>query len=201
MNKVKIKDQIAIDIGCRVKQARQMAGFKTQKDLNEILINVHQWSTGRLGNYEAGQSTPGPGDVELLAKITKSSACWIMFGAGPIRAGDRDLQAIRHQNLVNSVELLKSKGETPLAAFYDLCESNNQAIKKFTENPFRVIGTRQSSRFEKALSKPKGWLDEQHIEIDPVCVNFPEDFRELMMIYSELSVKDKKRLLEIARLL
>lgn len=199
MNKAKSKDLTAIKIGSRIKQARQMAGFKTQKDLNKTLIKEHQWSSGRLGNYEAGQSTPGPDDVSLIAKITASSACWIMFGSGPIRSGDRDLQAIRHQNLVNSIELLRNEGESFLMAFYELCQSNDNAIKKYTENPFRVIGTRQTRRIEKALGKPNGWLDEQHIEIDPVCANFPDNFRELMMIYSELSPQDKKKLLEISR--
>lgn len=201
MNTPKRKDQTAVEIGNRIKQARQMAGFKIQKDLNAKMIKKHGWSTGRLGNYEAGQSTPSPSDVLLLSKETKTSACWIMFGAGPIRAGDRDLQAIRHQNLVNMIALLDEQGNDSLDRFYKRCESNADAIKKYTDNPFRVIGARQARRFEKAMSKPDKWLDEQHIEIDPVCSSFPEDLREIMMLYSDMNASDKDKLLTIARLL
>lgn len=44
----KNKDPIAVQVGARIKQARQMACFKTQGELNKILVGEHGWNTGRL---------------------------------------------------------------------------------------------------------------------------------------------------------
>lgn len=187
-------------IAARVKQARVMGGFAVQKDLNEILVNKHGWSTGRLGNYESANSTPGYEEVSLISEVTRTSACWIMFGTGPIRSQHRDIQAIRHQNLVHSLLSIEDD-KKKYKQFLEKSESNAEAIKKFLDNPFKKIGDRQTRRFERALGRPKGWMDAQHIDIDPICNNFPEDIRELMLIYSELNEKDSVKLLEIARLL
>ena len=143
---------------------------------------------------------PGPEEIQVLAKETGSSECWIMFGVGPIRSRERNIQAVRHQNLVYSVNTFK---ETPkdFKAFLDAAGSNPEALAKFLDNPFKKIGDRQARRFERALGKCKGWLDEQHIDIDPLCNSFPDDIRELMTIYSELDSSERIKLLEIARLL
>jgi len=200
MKNSNIKLDFKKQMGARVKQARTMGGFATQKDLNEILVKKHGWSTGRLGNYESGGSAPGHDELLILSQETGTSACWIMFGTGPIRSDHRDLQAIRHQNLVHSL-LSFQENKKEYTLFLKKAESNAEAIGKFIDNPFKKIGDRQARRFERALKRPKGWMDEQHIDIDPICNNFPEDLRELMLIYSELEEKDRVRLLEIARLL
>lgn len=198
IQKPKNKDPIAKQIGARLKQVREMAGYKTQQDLNDVLKKKYGWSNSRLGNYEAGYSKPGPEEITIIAKITDSSACWIMFGTGPIRSSERDLQAIRHQNL--DLTVAKLKDETgKYRAFLEKAETNDNALSKYIDNPFRKIGDRQSRKFERALGKRKGWMDEQHVDNDPVCSQFPEDMRELMSIYSELDTADKNKLLEIAR--
>lgn len=194
------KDPIAVQVGARIKQARQMAGYKTQGELNKILIGDYGWSTGRLGNYEAGQSMPGPQEAHILGKVTGSSECWIMFGAGPIRSRERDVQAIRHQNLTLSINELKEQNKG-YAEFLEKAGSTPTALQKYLDNPFKKIGDRQARRFERALNRRKGWLDEQHIDHDPVCGQFPDDMREMMTIYSELPDAEREKLLNIARIL
>ena len=189
------KNQTAVKIGNRIKQARKMAGFDTAAQLNEHLPD---WSASRLGNYEAGISTPAPDDIERIAAITGSSPCWITFGIGPIRSSSRDVQAIRHQNLSFLIDELKN---TPakLRSLLQTLGISRKKIDELIETPFPPIQDRYARRCEQFLKKPKGWMDEQHVESDPLCMNFPEDLRELMSIYSELSVEDRKKLLEIAK--
>ena len=47
----------------------------------------------------------------------------------------------------------------------------------------------------------KGWMDEQHIEDDPLCMAFPEDMRELMMLYSGLLPPQRGLVMETLRTL
>ncbi|MBI3560697.1 MAG: hypothetical protein HY080_03125 [Gammaproteobacteria bacterium] len=54
-------------------------------------------------------------------------------------------------------------------------------------------------RCEKFYQKPTGWMDEQHIEHDPVCQAFPAQLRELMEIYSDLDEMRRIELLNQAR--
>lgn len=194
----KEKDPVAVQIGQRIKQAREMGGFITQAALNAILAQRYGWSAGRLGNYEAGYSIPHPGDIQILAAETGSSACWIMFGAGPIRSRERDIQAIRHQNLMHVVALLRAE-EGAYAKFLEAARSDDQTLRAFLDNPFRRIGDRLARQFEKALGKRHGWFDEQHIESDPVCSRFPDELRELMTIYSEQDERGRQLLLRLAR--
>ncbi len=189
------KNQTAVNIGNRIKQARKMAGFDTAAQLNE---HFPDWSASRLGNYEAGISTPAPDDIERIAFVTGSSPCWITFGIGPIRASSRDLQAIRHQNLSF---LVKELSTTPskLRSLLQSLGISRIKLDELIDNPFTAIQDRYARRCEQFLKKSKGWMDEQHVESDPLCMNFPEDLRELMSIYSELNVEDRKKLLEIAK--
>jgi len=189
------KNPTAVKIGNRIKQARKMAGFETAAQLNEHLSD---WSASRLGNYEAGISTPAPDDIERIAAITGSSPCWITFGIGPIRASSRDLQAIRHQNLSFLVtELINTP--TKLRSLLQTLGISRKKVDELIDNPFTPIQDRYARRCEQFLKKPKGWMDEQHVESDPLCMNFPEDLRELMSIYSELNLEDRKKLLDIAK--
>ena len=80
-----------------------MAGFQSAASM---LQEITGWSNSRLGNYEAGISLPSPDHIKLIAETTGVSPCWLMFGLGPIRSSGRDLQAIRHQNLVYLVETI-----------------------------------------------------------------------------------------------
>jgi hypothetical protein len=120
-----------------------------------------------------------------------------MFGSGPIRASGRDAQAIRHQNLVATIEQAQSeRGRLPLL-LKDLGISRKK-LDEYLANPFQSIPDRLVRRCEKFLGKPPAWMDEQHVEIDPVCASFPDDMRRLMMIYSDLPAVDRKRLLRMA---
>lgn len=47
------KNPAAVKIGQRIKQARKMAGYDTAA---QLLEELGDWRTGRLGNYEAGIS-------------------------------------------------------------------------------------------------------------------------------------------------
>jgi transcriptional regulator with XRE-family HTH domain len=189
------KNPTAVKIGNRIKQARKMAGFDTAAQLNEHLPD---WSASRLGNYEAGISTPAPDDIERIAAITGNSPCWITFGIGPIRASSRDLQAIRHQNLSFLVNEL-TNSPAKLRSLLQTIGISRKKVDELIDNPFTPIQDRYARRCEQFLKKSKGWMDEQHVESDPLCMNFPEDLRELMSIYSELNVEDRKKLLDIAK--
>jgi len=192
---MKQKNPTAIKIGNRIKQARKMAGLETQASLLE---KIPAWSSSRLGNYESGISMPSPDDVMIIAEAAESSPAWLMFGIGPIRSAHRDIQAIRHQNLVFISEQLASE-RGKLTGFLKAIGISRKKLNDHIDNPFFEIQGRLSRRAEQFLKKPAGWFDEQHIESDPLCVSFPDDLRELMSIYSELEKKDRQRLLDIAR--
>jgi len=188
------KNPTAIQIGQRIKQARKMAGFDTAAQLLEKIKN---WGTGRLGNYEAGISLPSPDDVKTIAKVTSSSPCWIMFGLGPIRSTGRDRQAIRHQNFVYIFENCKTQ-KGAITKFLKAVGLSHKKIEEHINNPFLTIPDRITKKCEKFAKKPNGWLDEQHVESDPVCAAFPEDMRQVMEIYSGLSDEKRMTLLKIA---
>ncbi|VAW76782.1 hypothetical protein MNBD_GAMMA12-2277 [hydrothermal vent metagenome] len=191
------KNPTAIRIGQRIKQARKMAGFNTA---SQLLNKIDNWGTGRLGNYEAGISMPSPDDIETIALITDSSACWIMFGAGPIRASGRDHQAIRHQNLTTIVEKYKSK-RGGLKKLLSTTNLSQKKIDTYIDDPFLTIPDRFLKKLESLEGKPDGWMNEQHVESDPVCSAFPEDMQEIMTIFSNLEKHPRHTLLEIARVI
>lgn len=191
------KNPTAIQIGQRIKQARRMAGFDTAA---QLLEKITDWGPSRLGNYEAGISLPSPDDIKVIADKTGSSPCWIMFGSGPIRASGRDTQAIRHQNLVVTVEQARSQ-RGRLTALLKAIGLSRKKLDEHIANPFLIIPDRLVRRCEKHLKKQKSWMDEQHVETDPVCASFPEDMRRLMMIYSELPAEERQRLLRVVEAL
>ena len=187
------KDPIAIGIGKRIAQARKMAGFKTAKEFRK---HLPKWPENRLSWYEAGYYMPHPNDVITIASTTGTSVCWIMFGLGPIRSGERDLQAVRHQNLTY---LYQQANEG--RAFLTTAKLNAEQLRAHIDNPFQRIGERLARRIEKAGGKSRHWLDEQHVESDGLCASFPDDLRELMTIYSDMGEQNRTTLLEMARIL
>jgi transcriptional regulator with XRE-family HTH domain len=184
-------------IAARIKMARKMAGFNTQAALLE---QIGEWSPSRLGNYEAGISMPGPQDVLRIAEATESSPCWLMFGLGPIRPDHRDRQAIRHQNLCNSIHDLESS-KAALNLFLKAARLDEQKLESHLDNPFLPISDALSRRIEKHLKQVKGWMDEQHVENDPVCRSFPDDIRELMALYSSVDADRRSLMLNVMRTL
>ena len=191
------KNPTAVKIGQRIKQARRMAGFDSAA---QLLEHIPDWGSSRLGNYEAGISLPAPDDVQIIAQATGASPCWIMFGSGPIRASGRDAQAIRHQNLTAAVQQLQpERGQ--LTRLLKALGISRKKLDEYLANPFQPIPDRLVRRCEKCLSKPPAWMDEQHVDTDPVCASFPEDMRQLMMIYSELPAPERRRLLRIVEAL
>ena len=188
------KNPTAVQIGQRIKQARKMAGFDTAA---QLLENIDDWGTGRLGNYEAGISIPSPDDIKTIANITDSSSCWIMFGHGPIRSAGRDIQAIRHQNFVYIFENCKiQKGA--ITKFLKSIGLSRKKVDEYINNPFLTIPDRIARKCEKFAKRKIGWIDAQHVETDPICASFPEDMQRLMMIFSELPETDQKRLIKLA---
>jgi transcriptional regulator with XRE-family HTH domain len=190
------KDPVAIKIGKRIAQARKMAGFKTAKTFREKLP---KWPENRLSWYEAGYSMPHPSHVEIIARVTGTSACWIMFGLGPIRSGERDLQAVRHQNLVFLFRQAEQGGAEMISEFLLAIRLDVRQLTDYIDNPFKHIGERLARSIEKANRRPVKWLDEQHIESDGLCGSFPDDLRELMTIYSEMDKRGRKMLIEMAQ--
>jgi hypothetical protein len=142
---------------------------------------------------------PHPGHVEIIARITGTSACWIMFGLGPIRSGERDLQAVRHQNLVYLFRQAEEGGADAISEFLLTIRLDVRQLADYIDNPFKHIGERFARRIEKANHRPVKWLDEQHIESDGLCGSFPDDLRELMTIYSEMDERGRKLLIEMAQ--
>lgn len=191
---VRAKDPVAIKIGKRIAQARKMAGFRTAQDFRRKLP---RWPQNRLSWYEAGYSMPHPRDVETIAALTGTSACWILFGLGPIRSGQRDLQAVRHQNLVYLFNTSRADGCEAL--FASMVQLDDAQLAEHVDNPFRKIGDRLARRIEKAGVRPRNWLDEQHVESDGLCSSFPDDLRELMTLYSEFDAGRQRLLLALAR--
>lgn len=171
------------NIPARIKLARKMAGLDTQASLVE---RVPGWKPSRVGNYEAGVSVPSPDDMLLIARATDSSPCWLMFGLGPIRHNERDLQAIRHQNFTRLAEQAQQK-KGGLVLLAKSLRLSQKALREHLDNPFLHIDDTLSRRCERIEKRRKGWMDEQHIEDDPLCMAFPEDMRELMMLYSGLT--------------
>ena len=188
------KNPTAVQIGQRIKQARKMAGFDTAA---QLLENIDDWGTGRLGNYEAGISIPSPDDIKTIANITDSSPCWIMFGHGPIRSAGRDIQAIRHQNFVYIFESCTTK-KCEISKFLKSIGLSRKKVDEYLNNPFLTIPDRIARKCEKFAKRKIGWIDAQHVETDPICASFPEDMQRLMMIFSELPETDQKRLIKLA---
>lgn len=188
------KNPTAIQIGQRIKQARRMAGYDTAAKMLEKIPN---WSNSRLGNYEAGISLPSPDHVKLIAEATQVSPCWLMFGIGPIRSIGRDLQAIRHQNFVFIIDSIKAKPKG-IAAFYQSVGLSRHKCEAFINNPFSIIPENIVRQCEHFLAKPIGWMDEQHVESDPLCAAFPEEMQRLMEIYSNLDSEKRALFLKMA---
>lgn len=186
-----------ITIAARIKMARKMAELSTQAALLE---KISEWRPSRLGNYEAGISMPGPEDILKIARATSSSPCWLMFGIGPIRSNHRDLQAIRHQNLYNRYAETSDDKEQ-LARFCRALKITKSKLLQHIDNPFEPIDDEFARRFEKNQKLSQGWMDEQHVEHDPLCLSFPEDIRELMSLYSTADKNRRSLMLAILRTL
>ncbi|GAB6040284.1 helix-turn-helix domain-containing protein [Endothiovibrio diazotrophicus] len=184
-------------IGARIKLARRMAELPTQASLLE---QIPHWSPSRLGNYEAGISSPGPDDLRLIAAATGVSPCWLMFGDGPIRPNARDLQAIRHQNLCHLAEE-RNRTRGGLARFARKLGMDREALEGRMENPFQPVDDELARRCEAADGRTEGWMDEQHVEHDPLCQSFPDDLREVMELYSGLTSEKRKAALAMIRTL
>ncbi|MDH5228892.1 MAG: helix-turn-helix domain-containing protein [Gammaproteobacteria bacterium] len=190
------KNPTALKIGQRMRQARLMAGYQTGAELLQVLS---EWGRGRLGNYETGVSIPSPDDLLYFCQTTGASPCWVMFGIGPIKADHRDIQAIRHQNLEYCVNQFKQQRK--LNRYLKGIGMARPKLDQLLDNPFATINDRIARKTEVFLKKNQGWMDEQHVESDPICMAFPDELRELMSIYSEMDAPNRAKLLDIARVL
>lgn len=180
-------------VGERIRQARQMAGFDTIASLTE---RFPDWSERRLGNYENGTSLPNPLDILRISKETKTSPCWITFGIGSIRSSDRDVQAIRYQNFSHLYEKMNNSEQLQLRKVIKL---KPKEVNNHLHNPYLKITETLCRNIERHLGKTKGWMEQQHVEMDGLCDFFPEDVKELLSIYSNLPPQGRTLLLEISR--
>lgn len=193
MSSTESLQQYKTAVGGRIRQARLMAGFETIASLAD---QFSDWGISRLGNYENGTSLPNPLDIKRIATITGTSPCWITFGIGTIRSVARDIQAVRHQNLAQLHDKL-SKSEQ--MALRNAVKLKPTEMKNFLTNPFLKLTDTMCRKIERHLGKPKGWMDEQQIDNDGLSNYFPDDIRELMMIYSSLDKKGRALFLELGR--
>ena len=170
-----------------------MAGFETITSLSE---RFPDWSERRLGNYENGTSLPNPLDILRISKETNTSPCWISFGIGSIRSSDRDHQAIRYQNFSHLYERLNKSEQL---AFRKALKLKPREINNYLENPYLKITDTLCRKIENYLAKPKGWMEQQHVDMDGLSDFFPDDVKELLSIYSNLDSHGRAMLLEISR--
>ena len=189
------KDRNAVAIGQRLQQARRMADLTS---IDKFITKARTWKERRstLTNYEAGISMAPPEVALLYQDITGCSACWIYFGSGPIRTAGRDLQAIRHQNLSALYHTAQHQKKIPA-----LCKQlgiSRAKLDDHLQNPFLDISDRLTRRAEQYAGKRVGYMDEQHIELDPICASFPDDMQRIMEIYSNLEPSQRVLLLKIA---
>jgi hypothetical protein len=180
-------------VGGRIRQARIMAGFNKITEFSE---RFPDWSNSRLGNYENGTSLPNPLDIKRIAKETDTSPCWIMFGVGTIRSTSRDLQAVRYQNFAHLIDKLAKSQQVSLRNALKL---KPKEFKAHLDNPFLKLTDTLCRKMERHLGKRKHWMDEQHIDNDGLCEFFPDDIREILMIYSSLPSDLRDLFLDIAR--
>lgn len=185
------------NIPARIKLARRMAGLETQAAL---VARIEGWKPSRIGNYEAGVSTPGPDDMLRIAEATGVSPCWLMFGLGPIRPNARDLQAIRHQNLSRIADAASGE-DGGLRGLARRLRLPLRRLREHLDNPFLPLDDVLARRCERVADHRAGWMDEQHVEDDPLCMAFPEDMHELMMLYSGLSAAQRAVVLDTLRTL
>ena len=180
-------------VGERIRQARQMAGFDTIASLTE---RFPDWSERRLGNYENGTSLPNPLDILRISKETNTSPCWITFGIGSIRSSDRDIQAIRYQNFSHLYEKMNKAEQLVLRKAIKL---KPREMSHYLDNPYLKITETLCRKIERHLEKTKGWMEQQHVEMDGLSDFFPEDVKELLSIYSNLDTDGRAMLLAISR--
>ena len=76
-----------------------------------------------------------------------------------------------------------------------------QELFKYINNPFLEISDGLSTIIEHSLEKRESWMDEQHIENDGLSNFFPDDLREIMMIFSNMKPESKTLLLDLAKTL
>lgn len=180
-------------VGKRIRQARIMAGFDTIVSLSEHFAD---WSDSRLGNYETGTSMPNPLDIGRIAKATDTNPCWLMFGMGSIRAESRDIQTIRHQNFT---QVFNSLSRAEKISLRNQLKLKPKQLANHLNNPFLTITATLCHKLERHVAKPKGWMDEQHIDSDGLCDFFSDDLREILTIYSDLDTQGRAMLLEMSR--
>ena len=170
-------------VGKRIRLARKMANM-TQKSLLEAATPHFGKNESRISNWENGRSTPLYRQIMLIAQITGTSPAWIVMGYGPIRSEKRDIQAIRHQNLTFKwYEPGSSKMRRSSQQSLDITE---QMVIEFLCNPGIEIDDASARLLERQFDMPKGWMDEQHVDHDPVLCALPEGIREILAFYSEL---------------
>lgn len=198
-------------IGLRIKAARKAA-----KMTQPALSVACGWGAGnsRISNYELDQREPKSGDIEIIARATRTSRAWLSTGEGSMApgggaAGDAsDLTKQKsnksHDNL-SPVELL-AHGLAPVISWVSaglFCESpdlfNPGDAEEWVEKPkgssefsfaLRVEGVSMVSPYPGQKSYPPGCI----IVVDPervlengarVVARDPETNKTTFKVYVE----------------
>jgi transcriptional regulator with XRE-family HTH domain len=181
-----------VKIGKRIRQARLMAKETNSRELSQRL----GWSGGRINNFELGISTPGPDETQILGDILKVEPAWITYGVGSPRA--TAVYATRYCNFMAVIDEITAAAELP--DFLNALKLTVERLEKLQANPLKKIPDNMARRCERYLKKPRGWLDETHIE-NTFCEPLPQDMRDLLHTYMKLTNSDKVRLSEMAKVL
>ena len=185
-------NQTYVKIGKRIRQARLMAKETNSRALSQRL----GWSGGRINNFELGISTPGPDETLMLSEILKVEPAWVTYGIGSPRA--RAVYTTRYCNFMAVIDEITATADLP--EFLNALKLTVERLEKLQANPLKKIPDDMARRCERYLKKPRGWLDETRIE-NTFCEPLPQDMRDLLHIYIQLSDSDKVRLCEMAKVL
>jgi transcriptional regulator with XRE-family HTH domain len=185
-------------VGNRIKLARKMANFRTQTRLAQEL---EECTPQRINNYEQGKSVPNQKFIIAIAKATNVSPGWLLLGHGPIRPDERHRQAIRHQNYSRFFEncLRVSEPEPESETRPEHLDREKVAklgypadhLIQLYYHPHDEIEDTLARNIERLFKKRSGWMDDQHVEHDPILEAFPKDIRETLDLLSEMPRKQR----------
>ena len=179
-------------IGKRIRQARLMASETNSRDLSIRL----GWSGGRIHNYESGLSTPGVDETLQFCQAVGVDPSWITYGVGAPRP--TDLHSVRYRKFIDTLDEAEKQGS--LEEYLAAIKLPIERMRKFRNNPYSKIPDAMARRCEKYQRQRRGWIDEATVN----SLNDPDssvEIQDLLLLYTKLSVQDKKKFYAIGELL
>lgn len=179
-------------IGKRIRQARLMARETNSRDLGIRL----GWSAGRIHNYESGLSTPGVDETLQFCQAVGVDPSWITYGVGAPRP--TELHSARYRKFIDTLDEAEKQGN--LEEYLAAIKLPIERMRKFRNNPYSKVPDVMARRCEKYLGQRRGWIDEALINYQ-THPELSEDIQALLLLYSKLSVRNKKKFYAMGELL